>query len=134
MAKKIVAIRMDEKEWEKFAEFAERIGVSRNFLLATFVKALISNEGQISVATSNVNINLVMPIQQTNIMLKNETKAMKNELILDEIREQIKWAMETADTGGKIPYGVKNRIKKLVEKASYIPPDLFEQARKIILA
>jgi antitoxin component of RelBE/YafQ-DinJ toxin-antitoxin module len=134
MARKIVAIRMDEKVWEKFAEFAERIGVSRNFLLETFVKALISNEGQISVTTSNINMNLVMPIQQTNIMLKNETKAMKNELILDEIREQIKWAMETAGTGGKIPYGIKDRIKKLIEKASYIPPDLFEQARKIILA
>jgi antitoxin component of RelBE/YafQ-DinJ toxin-antitoxin module len=133
MARKNVTIRMDDKVWEKFAEFTERIGVSRNFLLETFVKALISNSGQISVATSNINMNLVVPIQQTNVMLKNDTKAMKNELILDEIREQIKWAMNISDTGGKIPYGIKNRIRKLVEKANYIPPDLFEQARKIIL-
>ena len=130
-----VCIRIDEDDWEKFNDIAERIGFSRNFMIASFIKAVVSNSKQVNLSTNNVNFNvaIAMPINQTNVMIKNNAKALKNELILDELRVKIQRANEFVNCGQNIPYGIKEQIKKLINKASFIPPELFEEARKIII-
>lgn len=141
MAGKIVCIRVNKDDWDAFKEVAEQIGISRNALINMFIRSIITGKSHIEQRANimNVNINLV-PISNTIndvSILVNQTKAMKNELILDEIRDTISKAMNSVENpynrNRGIPICYKEKLKKLIDKASYIPPELFEQARKIIL-
>jgi len=135
MTEKSVCIRINEEDWESFKEIAERIGFSRNALIRIFIRSVITGKTQIEQKTNilNVNINIV-PINNSNTaFLINQTKALKNKLVLEEMEKSIKQAKEIADSGRAIPYGLKDYIRKLLDKASFIPPELFDEARKIIL-
>jgi len=130
MAGQIVCIRLDRAKWEAFKEVANSLGFSRNELIRLFIDSILMGKTQIEQKNNitNVNINLV-PIN--NVMI-NQTKMQKNRLVVKEIEKTIEQAYECLNRNGSIPYGIKDKLKKLINKASYIPQDLYEQAEKII--
>lgn len=135
MAGKIVCIRVDEEEWKKFKKNAQKLGFSRNELLKLFISSINRGETQIQKQPNitNVNINLV-PITNTNLNIAyQQTKVMKNQLILDEIKKRVTLAEKMVSEGREIPYMCKEGLKKLVNQALFIPPDLFERVRQIVL-
>lgn len=139
MAGRTVCIRVNSLEWESLKEVANTCGMSRNSLINLFIHSVVIGKTQIEQKNNimNVNVNLI-PINNSNTsVLINQTKSMKNELILEEIRRMINVAYNAINSkynrNGTVPFEVKDRLKKLINKASFLPQDLFEEAKKIIL-
>lgn len=139
MSNKTVSIRVNSAEWEAFKEIADISGMSRNSLINLFIHSVVIGKTQIEQKSNimNINVNLI-PISNSNTnVLLSQTKVMKNELILDEIKATIKRAYEASKSeynrNKGVPLHFRERLRKLIEKASYIPPELFEEAKKIII-
>jgi len=133
---KLVTIRVNSDEWDRMKEIAYSMGFTRNGLINMFIKSIIVGEAKIERKDNitYVDINLV-PITNQNINVNaSQTKIMKNQLIIDEIKREIASIYDTPiyKEKGKIPYQMRERLKKLLLKAQEIPPELFEEARKLL--
>ncbi|MEM2612303.1 MAG: hypothetical protein QW332_06175 [Thermoproteota archaeon] len=135
MSGKNVCIRVNEDDWIEFKNIAESLGMSRNEIINLFISSIVRGYTKIQQQSNimNININLVPISNNTLNVAYHMTREMKNSLIIDEIAKHVEQAEKMAESGRQIPYVIKDKVRKLVNKATLIPPELFERARRVIL-